>query len=43
MKNIAIIGAGMTGLSLVPEIAKYKGLNFEKLVESILLDASINK
>ena len=33
----------MTGLSLVPEIAKYKGLNFEKLVESILLDASINK
>ena len=34
---------GMTGLSLVPEIAKYKGLNFEKLVESILLDASINK
>ena len=34
---------GMTSLSLVPEIAKYKGLNFEKLVERILLDASINK
>ena len=34
---------GMTDLSLVPEIAKYKGLNFEKLVERILLDASINK
>ena len=34
---------GMTGLSLVPEIANYKGVNFEQLVEKILLDASINK
>jgi len=34
---------GMTSLSLVPEIANYKGINFEKLVEKILLDASINK
>ncbi len=34
---------GMTSLSLVPEIAAYKGLNFENLVEKILLDASINK
>ena len=34
---------GMTSLSLVPEIASYKGINFEKLVEKILLDASINK
>ena len=34
---------GMTNLSLVPEIAKYAGLSFEKLVEKILLDASINR
>jgi D-alanine-D-alanine ligase len=34
---------GMTNLSLVPEIANYKGLNFENLVEKILLDASINR
>ncbi len=34
---------GMTSLSLVPEIANYKGINFERLVEKILLDASINK
>ncbi len=34
---------GMTGLSLVPEIASYTGLNFENLVEKILLDASINR
>ena len=34
---------GMTNLSLVPEIAKFKGLNFETLVELILLDASINR
>ena len=33
----------MTSLSLVPEIASYAGLNFENLVEKILLDASINK
>ena len=34
---------GMTDLSLVPEIANYRGLNFEDLVNKILLDASINK
>ncbi len=34
---------GMTSLSLVPEIAKYKGISFENLVEKILLDASINR
>ena len=34
---------GMTSLSLVPEIANYAGLNFENLVEKILLDASINR
>ena len=34
---------GMTSLSLVPEIAKFKGVTFENLVEKILLDASINK
>ena len=34
---------GMTSLSLVPEIANYKGIKFEHLVEKILLDASINK
>ena len=34
---------GMTSLSLVPEIANYTGLNFENLVEKILLDASINR
>ena len=34
---------GMTGLSLVPEIANFKGLTFENLVENILLDASINR
>ena len=34
---------GMTSLSLVPEIASYKGLSFENLVEKILLDASINR
>ena len=34
---------GMTSLSLVPEIAEYKGLTFENLVEKILLDASVNK
>ena len=34
---------GMTNLSLVPEIAHYKGLTFENLVEKILLDASINR
>ena len=34
---------GMTNLSLVPEIARFKGLSFENLVEKILLDASINR
>ena len=34
---------GMTSLSLVPEIANYYGLNFNQLVENILLDASINR
>ncbi len=34
---------GMTSLSLVPEIANYRGLTFENLVEKILLDASTNK
>ena len=34
---------GMTSLSLVPEIAKFKGVTFENLVEKILLDASVNK
>ena len=33
----------MTNLSLVPEIANYKGLIFENLIEKILLDASINR
>ena len=34
---------GMTSLSLVPEIANYYGIAFPKLVEKILLDASINR
>ncbi len=34
---------GMTSLSLVPEIANFIGLNFEDLVEKILLDASVNR
>ena len=34
---------GMTSLSLVPEIASYKGITFENLIEKILLDASINR
>jgi D-alanine-D-alanine ligase len=34
---------GMTKLSLVPEIANYKGINFIKLIEWILKDASINR
>ena len=33
----------MTSLSLVPEIANYEGITFEKLVEKILLNASINR
>ena len=34
---------GMTNLSLVPEIANYKGINFQNLVKKIILDASTNK
>ena len=34
---------GMTSLSLVPEIANYKRISFENLVEKILLNASINR
>ncbi len=34
---------GMTKLSLVPEIAKYKGINFENLVEWMIKDASCNR
>ena len=34
---------GMTKLSLVPEIANYAGMNFIKLIEWILKDASVNR
>ncbi|MDA9658796.1 D-alanine--D-alanine ligase [Candidatus Pelagibacter sp.] len=34
---------GMTKLSLVPEIAKHKGISFIKLIEWILKDASTNR
>ena len=34
---------GMTSLSLVPEIANYRGMSFEKLVDNILRDAGLNK
>ena len=34
---------GMTNLSLVPEIANYKGISFDSLVEKILLNASLNR
>ena len=34
---------GMTKLSLVPEIAKYVGINFEDLVDWIIKDASCNR
>ena len=34
---------GMTRLSLVPEIAKYKGITFIKLIEWILQDASTKR
>jgi len=34
---------GMTSLSLVPEIARYKNINFKQLIEKIIDDASINK
>ena len=34
---------GMTSLSLVPEIAAYKGISFINLIELILKDASTKK
>ena len=34
---------GMTNLSLVPEIAKYVGMSFKKLIKKIVDDASIKK
>ena len=34
---------GMTKLSLVPEIAAYEGINFIKLIEWMLKDASKKK
>ncbi len=34
---------GMTELSLVPEIAKYKGISFSKLIKWIINDASTNR
>ena len=34
---------GMTKLSLVPEIAQYKGISFKNLIEWILKDASTKK
>ena len=34
---------GMTKLSLVPEIANFNGINFIKLIDWILKDASINR
>jgi len=34
---------GMTDLSLVPEIAKYRKISFDGFVKKIILDASINR
>ena len=34
---------GMTSLSLVPEIARYKNISFKNLIQRIIDDASINK
>ena len=34
---------GMTNLSLVPEIAKYHGINFPDLIDKILQDAGTNR
>ena len=34
---------GMTKLSLVPEIAKYKGISFYNLIKWMINDASINR
>ena len=34
---------GMTELSLVPEIAKFKGISFHNLIKWMIKDASINR
>ena len=34
---------GMTNLSLVPEIARYKKISFKNLIKNIVLDADVNK
>ncbi len=34
---------GMTSLSLVPEIALYKGISFQALIKKIVLNAKLNK
>ena len=34
---------GMTSLSLVPEIANYNNISFNKLLEILIKDASIDK
>ena len=34
---------GMTSLSLVPEIAKFKNITFFKLIDFLIKDASINR
>ena len=34
---------GMTNLSLVPEIAKHRGITFDNLVNKMILDASIDR
>ena len=34
---------GMTNLSLVPEIAKYNNITFNRLIQKILADADVNK
>ena len=34
---------GMTDLSLVPEIASYKKISFKRLIQKLILDASLNK
>ena len=34
---------GMTSLSLVPEIAKFRKISFIQRIEEIIKDASINK
>ena len=34
---------GMTKLSLVPEIARYQGINFENLVDWMIKDAGLKR